>query len=210
MVGQNRLALSLIALLVSCVGAFAQPSPYVVDGLALGNRVAFGSEAYKQYKCADSEKFSGFTWCHKEEIGKSEAGEVTFSNSILHSNDGTALYINRYIEPAFLGPNEVRMEIDRLSARFRAPAREIWMSSRQDLPHAVIAVWGSIELQQLGASEAASVAAGGGHRGLLVSFLGDLQRSAKAGVPVYLLSGGAGFAVGFPQLSWLRPARPPR
>ena len=31
------------------------------------------------------------------------------------------------------------------------------------------------------------------HDGILVSFLGDLERSAKAGVPVYQLAGGAGF-----------------
>ena len=36
------------------------------------------------------------------------------------------------------------------------------------------------------------VASGGSHKGLLVSFLGDLERSAKAGVPVYQLAGGAG------------------
>jgi uncharacterized protein YecT (DUF1311 family) len=173
--------------------SISQQSPYVVDGLALGNPVRFGSEAYQQYHCAPSEKFPGFTWCHKEKTEKTKHGEVISSNSILHSQDGTTVYVNRYIEPAFLGPDEVRTEISRLSAKFGERAREIWMPQREGLPRAVIVVWGKIELQQLNAADASIVASGGTHKGLLVSFLGDLQHSAKAGVPVYQLSGGAGF-----------------
>jgi len=47
----------------------------------------------------------------------------------------------RYIVPAFFGPNDVRGEIGRLSARFGERAREIWMPAREGLPRAVIAVW---------------------------------------------------------------------
>ena len=43
-----------------------QSSPYVVDGLALGGQVRFESDAYKQYQCGPSDKFPGFTWCHKD------------------------------------------------------------------------------------------------------------------------------------------------
>ncbi len=171
----------------------AQSSPYVVDGLALGGQVRFESEAYKQYHCTPSDKFPGFTWCHKEKTEKTKRGEVTSSNSILHSQDGTALYVNRYIEPAFFGPNEVQTEIDRLSAKFSERAREFRMPGREGLPKAIIAVWGKIELEQLDAGDVATVASGGTVKGLLVSYLGDLQRSAKSGVPVYQLAGGAGF-----------------
>jgi hypothetical protein len=100
--------------LVCNAAATSQPSPYVVDGLALGGKVHFESEAYKQYRCAPSDTSPGFTWCHKEKTEKTKRGEVRSSNSILHSQDGTAVYINRYIEPAFLGPHDVRSEIDRL------------------------------------------------------------------------------------------------
>ncbi len=170
-----------------------QPSPYVVDGLALGGQVRFGSEAYRQYRCTRSDTYPGFTWCHKKKKEQTKRGEVTSSNSILHSQDGTAVYVNRYIEPAFLRPNQVRSEIARLSAKFRSKPRLIRMPLRDDLPNAVIAVWGSIKLEQLGAAEVSLVASGQGHQGLLVSFLGDVQRSARAGVPVYRLAGGAGF-----------------
>jgi len=106
----------------------AQTSPYVVDGLALGGRVRFESEAYKQYHCTPSEKFPGYTWCHKDKIEKAKGGEVLSSNSILHSEDGIAVYVNRYIEPAYFGPNDVRSEIERLSAKFGQRAREFRMT----------------------------------------------------------------------------------
>jgi hypothetical protein len=67
------------------------------------------------------------------------------------------------------------------------------MPRREGLPNAVIAIWGKIQLEPLGASDVSTVASGGTVRGLLVSFLGDLQRSAKAGVPVYRLGGGPGY-----------------
>jgi len=67
--------------------------------------------------------------------------------------DGTAVYVNRYIEPAYFGPDEVRTEINRLSAKFGERAREIWMPPREGLPRAVMAVWGKIELQQLTAAD---------------------------------------------------------
>ncbi len=174
--------------------ATSGPSPYAVDGLALGGQVRFDSKAYKQYECGPSDTFPGFTWCHKQKTEKNRRGEVTSSNSILHSGDGRAVYVNRYIEPAFFGPNDVRSEIERLSARFGERPREFRMPRREGLPDAIIAVWGKIKLERLDAADVSVVAASGKIRqGLLVSFLGGLQRSARAGVPVYRLTGGAGF-----------------
>ena len=173
--------------------SMSQTIPYVVDGLALYGKVRFDSQAYHEYQCSQSDKFSGFTWCHKEKTEKTNRGKVLTSNSILHNQDGTAFYVNRYIEPAFLGQNDVQSEIDRLSARFGQPAQEIRMPDREGLPHAIIAVWGGIQLEPLTPSEISTVASGGSAAGLSVSFLGDLQRSAKAGVPVYRLAGSAGY-----------------
>jgi predicted aspartyl protease len=168
-------------------------SPYVVDGLTLGGKVHLDSNAYKQYHCGPSGNFPGFIWCHKERTEQSKRGEITSSNSILHAPDGTAWYINRYIEPAFFGPNDIRKAIDQLSAKFGERPREFRMSHRRELPDALIATWGKVELKQLDAEDVATVASGGTVNGLSISYLGDLQRSAKAGVPVYRLAGGAGF-----------------
>jgi hypothetical protein len=115
------------------------------------------------------------------------------ANTILHREDGKAWYVNRYIEPAFFKPNDVQDEINRLSAKFALPATEYRMPPRQGLPNAIIAVWGKLQLEPLDTNDLATVATGGATKGLLVSFLGDVQRSAKVGVPVYRLKGGPGY-----------------
>jgi hypothetical protein len=56
-----------------------------------------------------------------------------------------------------------------------------------------MAIWGAIQLEPLKADEISVVASGGSPPGILIGFLGDEERSAKAGVPVYRLAGGAGF-----------------
>ena len=180
-------------LLALSTSASARPPPYVVDGLALGARVIFESDEYKQYQCTPSE-FTGLVWCQKRKTERTENGEVFKSNSILHKPDGTAVYVNRYIEPAFFSSKDIRTEIARLSAKFGESARELRMSQREGLPRAVIAIWGNIELKQLDANDSITLAAGGSpHRGILVGFLGDLRRSAKLGVPVYRITGSTGF-----------------
>ena len=159
--------------------AAAPQSPYVVDGLALNGQVRFDSQAYRQYQCSPSDKFPGYTWCHKEKKERTSRGEITSSNSILHIPDGTAVYVNRYIEPAFFAPNDVQSEIERLSAKFGERPRLVQVPRRIDFWDALIALWGQIQLEPLDPSEISTVASGGAIRGLLVSFLGDLQRSPK-------------------------------
>jgi hypothetical protein len=91
---------------VFATSTFAQSSPYIVDGLALGSQVVFQSEAYRQYQCTPSD-YPDLTWCHKAKTEKTGRGEIKSSNTILHKQDGTAVYVNHYIEPAFFGPNEI-------------------------------------------------------------------------------------------------------
>jgi TPR repeat protein len=189
---------SLLILLGTSAFADAQPastqiSPYTVDGFALGARLRFESEAYKQYTCSPSDKFPGFTWCHKEQTKKEKHNETTLSNSILHAPDGIAWYLNKYIEPTVLDPDDLQKEINRLSTKFGQPPVIIRMPHHKGLPDALMALWGSIQLEQLAADDVATIASGGTSAGILVSYLGDLQKSAKAGAPVYKLAGGAGF-----------------
>jgi len=174
----------------------AATSPYVVDGLALGDQVKFGTKPYQRYQCSPSDEFSGFVLCNEEH--KTPAGdqypdqEVTRSHSVLQSQDGAA-YVNSYFEPAFFDPNGIQNEINRMSSKFGRQARIIQMPQREGLPNAVIAIWGAIQLEPLRPEEVSVVASGGSLPGILVSFLDDLRRSAKADVPVYRLGGGAGF-----------------
>jgi hypothetical protein len=166
-------------------------SPYVVDGLALGGHVKSGNQAYQPYQCRPSDQFSGFIWCHEEHTTPDNT--VMRSHSILQSQDGTAYYVDSYFQPAFFDPNDMQNEIDRMSSEFRRQARIIQMPKREGLPSAVMAIWGAIQLEPLKPDEISVVASGDSPPGILVSFLGDEERSAKAGVPVYRLAGGAGF-----------------
>jgi hypothetical protein len=183
-------------LLENSQASLAAASPYVVDGLALGDQVKFESKPYQRYQCSLSDEFSGFVSCneeHKTPVGDQyPEQEVTRSHSVLQSQEGAA-YVNSYFEPAFFDPNGIQNEIDRMSSKFGRQAHIIQMPQREGLPNAVIAIWGAIQLEPLRPEEISVVASGGSHLGILVSFLGDLRRSAKAGVPVYRLAGGAGF-----------------
>jgi len=170
--------------------SLAAASRYAVDGLDLGDQVKFGSKPYQRYQCSPSDEFPGFLSCneeHKTPVGDQYPDqEVTRSHSVLQSQEGAA-YVNSYFEPAFFDPNGIQNEIDRMSSKFGRQAHIIQMPQREGLPNAVIAIWGAIQLEPLGPEEISVVASGGSHLGILVSFLGDLRRSAKAGVPVYRL-----------------------
>jgi len=164
---------------------------YGVDGLSLGGHVKSENQAYRPYQCRPSDKFSGLIWCHEEHT--TPDNRVMRSHSILQSQDGTAYYISSYFQPAFFNPKNIQNEIDGMSSKFGQQAHLIQMSQREGLPSAVMAIWGAIQLEPLKPDEISVVASGGSPPGILVSFLGDEERSAKAGVPVYRLAGGAGF-----------------
>jgi uncharacterized protein YecT (DUF1311 family) len=172
-----------------------QTSPYVVDGLALGGFVVFDSPAYREYQCSPSDQFPHFTMCRKHVQEKQRSGTVLLANTILHNQDGAAVYINRYIEPANFERGELEREIDKLSIRYGERARVINMPSVPGLDRtAVIARWGKIELEPLESDSLAILASGNSvTQGLLVDYLGDFTKSAKLRLPVYRLAGGAGY-----------------
>jgi hypothetical protein len=112
----------------------------------------------------------------------------------MHSRDGKAAYINRYIAPWSFGRNEFQKEIDELSSRFGERAREMRLSQREGVANAIIALWGDLQLEQLDADSVSILASGESPRkGLLVDYMGNLKRSAQLGLPIYRLGGGAGY-----------------
>ena len=166
---------------------------YTVDGLQLGKRVAFESPAYREYTCTPSEQFAAFTWCQRRKSEISPRGAYASSNTILHAPDGTALYINRYLEPAFFAGNEASDDINRLAVKF-GPARTVPIPAGRIGPNGLIAYWGAVSLTPLEPVLVAQLAAGNDVRaGLLIDYIGNFQRSAKMGLPIYRLGGGAGF-----------------
>ena len=189
--------------LMTAGAAFAQnprvpgtASSYVVDGLALGARVDPESPAFRGYQCSPSELFPDFTRCQRtqkqQEGGTRRSFEAT--NSTLHGRDGKAAYINRNIAPWSFDRNEIQDAIKQLSSKFGERAREMRLPPREGVQTAIIAVWGKIQLTELDANAVSILASGESPRkGLLIDYLGNLRRSAQLGLPVYSLSGGAGY-----------------
>jgi hypothetical protein len=172
-----------------------QSSAYAVSDVALGATVKFGSFAYKEYRCAPSDQFDGFTWCQKTRKGKERRGKFNATYSILHSRDGVAVYINRYQEPAFFGASEADDDIQRYSRKIGESPRITRMPHRGGYPNGILASWGKVELEPLDNDSIKALAQGRRPttKGYLVDFIGNFARSAKEGLPVYRLSGGAGF-----------------
>ena len=90
---------------------------YSVAGLPLGSRVQFDSADYREYKCNPSEQFAGYTWCQKTRQEKDRRRSLNVTYSLLHSQDGTVFYVNRFQETAFFGPNEADVAIRQYSTR---------------------------------------------------------------------------------------------
>jgi hypothetical protein len=162
-------------------------SPFFVDGIALGDRADVDSDTYKQYECEQSEQYPGFTRCSWQRSNDD-------SDSMMHAPDGVVVYVNRFIEPATFKPNEATEEVKRLSQKFSQQPKIFRMPRRPDGTEGLIAVWGALVLEPLDSASMATLAAGhGAQKGYLVDFIGHFSQSARLGLPVYSVSGGAGY-----------------
>jgi hypothetical protein len=174
----------------AATGEAGAASPYVVDGIALGASFAPGRE----YQCSASEQFPEYTWCQRKRQEKAKPGAFGATTSILRSRGGSIAYVEREIRPAFFAGNDIKTEIKRLSTRHGAAARETWLRGRPDLPSAVIAVWGALELEEIDGNSVSTLdtqelASGS----VIVDHLGDIARSQELGLPIYRLTGGPGY-----------------
>jgi len=183
------------ALLFTSTLANAQPSgsirfmePYVVEGLAVGSPVVPDSWQYKRYNCRSSAQYENSTWCTFSET----KGVVTKVLTILHLYDNVVTYVNKELSPASFTSSEVNKEIARLSGQFSGSPHIYKSPNRPGLPGGIIATWGGIELQPLSRDDLATLAQGKSpNQGVLVDYLMDFHKSARAGLPIYSLSGGA-------------------
>jgi hypothetical protein len=167
---------------------------YSVDGLALGAKVAFGSAAYRQYQCVRSEMFEGFVSCTKASNNREARGPFKVWHSVMHAQDGTAVYLNRYQEPAYWGANEVSDDIQRYSKKFGQEPQIVQLPTQPGHPRGTIATWGLVVLEPITGDELRALAEGRPlGKGIAIDFIGDFARSARQGLPVYHLRGGAGF-----------------
>jgi hypothetical protein len=194
-----RGSLALLCLLLGSASSALAQRPdkpaYAVSGLALGARVEFDSSAYREYKCGPSDQFDGFTWCQKTRRGKERRGSFNVTHSILHSPEGRVVYANRYQAPAFFSPTEADEDIERYSRQIGEQPRVIAMPPRPELANGILATWGKVVLEPLDSESLKKLAEGERPttKGYLIDFIGNFARSAKEGLPIYRLSGGAGF-----------------
>ena len=194
--------LAILCLAMNTPAAIAQTAPttsgqisaYSVDGLALGARVQSSNSGYREYKCSPSDQFDGFMWCQKARQQKERRGNYSVTYSLLHSRDGKIVYVNRFQAPAFFGPNEAEGDIQRYSRKLGESARITRMPHRSGVPDGVLAAWGNVKLEPLDSASIAVLGKGGSpKKGYIVDFIGDFARSAKEGLPIYRVNGGAGF-----------------
>ncbi len=172
-----------------------QSSAYAVSAVVLGATVQFDSSAFKEYKCTPSDQFEGFTWCQKTRQEKERRGKYISTYSISHSRGGVAVYIDRYLEPAFFGAREADNDIRQHSRNIGETPRITRMPQRAGFPNGILASWGKVELEPLDNDSIKALAEGRRvtTKGYLVDFIGDFARSATNGLPIYRISGGAGF-----------------
>lgn len=187
--------LIIVSLLQLWAMTSARSEPYVVQGLKLGERIPLGTPSYRSYICKPSEYLEGFTWCERTQPRRTSAGGGSLSSTIMHAQDGTAVYLMAKVEPMSIDRSAVQNEIENLSKEFKErPTKVEWVPPRPGVPPSVIAYWGRIELRKLKPYEVETVADGdNSSMGVLVDSLGDLVRSAKAGLSVYRIAGGAGY-----------------
>jgi hypothetical protein len=166
-----------------------------VSGVVLGSTVQFDSSAFKEYKCTPSDQFDGFTWCQKTRQEKERRGKFISTYSILRSRGGVAVYIDRYLEPAFFGAREADNDIRQHSRDIGGTPRITRMPQLDGFPNGILASWGKVELEPLDNDSIRALAEGrrATTKGYLVDFIGDFARSATDGLPIYRISGGAGF-----------------
>jgi hypothetical protein len=169
-----------------------QTDPYSVDGLTLGSKVAFGTPAYRQYRCGPSRKFEGFVWCTKTISDKEVRGRI--KASILHAQDGTIVYVNRYQEPAYWSANEVADDIERYSSKIGEEPHVIQLPARPGLPQGILVTRGKVVLEPIVGDELRFLGEDKPlEKGIAIDFIGNFTQSARQGLPIYRLAGGAGF-----------------
>ena len=189
-----RLLLVWGMLIAGSCWSHAHDNPvYSVTGVTVGTRVNFDSEAYQEYRCGPSEVFDGLTFCVTKTDDSDQRGPFVAYDGLLHSRDGTVVYVSRYQDPAYWRDGEVQDDIEYTRQLGEQPTI-LKMPTREAIPNGVIATWGKVVLEPVDGKTKNILAAGQNPKiGALVDFIGDFERSTKNNLPVYRVSGGAGF-----------------
>jgi hypothetical protein len=173
----------IVASALSSVGV-SEAAQYSVNGFVLGQQIQTTGANYRAYSCEPSDDFDGYKWCQRTE--KRNSGAI-LSSALLHARDGIAVYLMANIASVPVDRAAIENEVGQLSKELNAQPKKIeWLPKQNDGTTAVIVLWGRIDLQRLKFEdyqlENLSTEKDLGP-GLLVDYLGDSVRSAKAGLP---------------------------
>jgi tetratricopeptide (TPR) repeat protein len=188
---------AVVALFVLASATTAAAAHYAVNGFVLERRIPLNSSNYRSYRCQPSEDFDDYTYCQRTEQRRTSLGEGQLTSGILHAKDGTAIYLMANLAPVSIDQSSIEKEISELSSEIgQRPTKVDWLRRSNGQPTSVVAVWGRIELQAIkidaSARDLIKTEKDIGP-GPMVDTLGDPVRSAKAGLPVYKIAGGAGY-----------------
>jgi uncharacterized protein YecT (DUF1311 family) len=174
----------------AAVGTAAAPV-YAVDDIRLGSVV--GNPELRDFDCVASSQYPGLTACRRQTTERTRRRRMSVSTSLLHAADGSVVYIGQSIEPVSIGNATADEEIARLSETLGKTTLLPMQDSRSGR-NGIVASWGAVSLQPLEPERLTALAAGSDDKSdLLIDHIGDPQRSAQLGLPVYRLNGGPGY-----------------
>jgi tetratricopeptide (TPR) repeat protein len=173
----------------------AHSAQYTVEGFILGERISPTNPNYQSYTCKQSDDFDEAIRCERTQVKSGRAGNVSVSSTLIHAQDGAAIYIMANAFPVSLTKAVVQNEIATLSTEINErPSKVQWFPKDAVAPTAVVVTWGQIELDEIDGQAADDIAQGKSpHLGALVDAMGDLRRSAQQNLPVYRIHGGSGY-----------------
>lgn len=188
---------SLLSVILACALSLpAAADEFVVDGIALGERVNANDAKFRPYRCAPSTDFHGLMACNRSEAKRTGKRKYRLDATILHAPDGTSVYLMVNVAPVQINSRSIENELATLSSEIgRPPTKVLRTEGTDDTPSSTIAVWGDLELAQLGNIERETVAEGRNpQRGILVDSIGDAKRSAGDwSLAIYRLVGKRGY-----------------
>jgi hypothetical protein len=112
----------------------------------------------------------------------------------LHAQDGAVVYVSRFQERAYWSAHEVTDDIQLYSRKIGEEPHIIQLPVRPGLPKGTLATWGKVVLEPIPADELRLLAEDKPlKKGIAIDFLGNFAQSARQGLPIYRLAGGAGF-----------------
>ena len=191
-----RMWLPVLALLADglTIGA-ANAAPYSVEGFVLGDRISATNSNYRTYACKQSDDLDEAVSCERTEVKSGRAGNITVSSTLIHTRDGTAIYIMANAFPVSLTKAIVQNEIATLSTEVNEkPAKVEWLPKDAPGPTAVVVTWGQVELEEIDDRAVFDISQGKRlDLGPLINSVGNLKRSAQDHLPIYRIRGGAGY-----------------